>query len=514
MKLSKEIQDILNDPVKRHYACERNIYLFSLYYFSHYHAYLTPEFHWYMYDDLRFQSKRGVVWRMFRESAKTAIAKIKIIHNICYQKKRFNIWASYDKRIAKSNCFDIAVELQTNKRILADFGQLFFDNNVDEKKSTKKAIDEFITTNGVKAMAFSTGQSTRGSNWGIYRPDFLVLDDIENLKTADSEAMTQEVIEFFDESITGLSGDANILVLCNNITDVGSIAYIESKVVDDPKWIFRDIPVTDKNGAILWADKYVYTDAEADEINKTIENPKRHKVSLETKKREFGEQVYAREMLNQSITEDEREFKTHYLRYIDWKDVRANMTYNIVTIDTAYSEKKTACRTGICKNYYDMYSDTWNIWAFATRINSADLLSYIFTLHDEGFKIIGVEATAFWAAIHPFFERECQRLNKFPNCVPLNPAGRDKILRIRGLIVPYSNTQVNHIRGKCSELEYEMKAFRGQKNTLKDILDAEAYQLDIIRNIRPKYPEKTQGKGNFFDDVINQMNNSGERYQI
>jgi hypothetical protein len=197
----EELMDLLRDPQKRLEICRNNIYLFSLWYFTDDHKYDTPEFHMGMYEDLEYRDWQYVIWVMFRESAKTSIAKIKLIKNIVYKEKLFNIWVSFDEKKAESNLFDVVLQLQTNEKLIADFGQLFFTGNKikEKEKSEKKSINEFITTNGVKVKAYSTGMSTRGEVFGSERPDAYFIDDIETLKTINSIARTDQVKGFLDE---------------------------------------------------------------------------------------------------------------------------------------------------------------------------------------------------------------------------------------------------------------------------------------------------------------------------
>ena len=232
---STALLDLLKDKRSRVIACENNIWLFSLYYFTNFHFFTMPVFHKDMYSDVESMASGSVIgalWKMYRESAKTTLAKIKIVHSICYKKNNFVIWSSFDQHKAEANLFDVVLQLQTNKKIISDFGQLFYGSPNDEKKSEKKSIKEFITVNQIKVKAYSTGQSIRGEVFGEFRPDFVVLDDIETLKTVVSEARTRQVIDFVDELLSGMGGDCNVLVLANSLSYSGSVAYLEEKVKD------------------------------------------------------------------------------------------------------------------------------------------------------------------------------------------------------------------------------------------------------------------------------------------
>jgi len=455
-----------------------------------------PDFHFDMYEDLKFEKYRGVLWVMFRESAKTSISKIKVIHDICYRKKRFILWASFDEKKAKANLFDIAYELQTNENLTADFGQLFYEENLNDKKYvTKKSIGEFITANGIKLKSFSTGQSTRGEVYQEFRPDFLVLDDIETMKTMVSEARTEQVISFVDELLAGMAGDMDLLILGNRLTNSGSIAYIEKKMILEPKFMVRDIKIKDGHGKITWPEKYVDTDEEAEIINATISEPKEKVISLETKKRILGQTVYAREMMNTPLTDDEREFKLEWLQHTYESRGLHNKHFNrYITIDTADSKARG-------KNNPDYTAtavvdwDRDNFWYVRLlkqkRMNAPEIIDWIFYLWTE-YKpsMIGVEKKAFKDQIKPYLDIRSNELGIYPIVVELKHGGSQKEDRIRGSLqgrmehgkVLFAKDPIDDT-DKAKEQLYDFP-----KSEHDDLIDALAY-IDQI-GVRPISQEK------------------------
>lgn len=284
----------------RMYLCERSLLAFSVFYFSEFFLYLIPGFHQDFYsdcEDLADGILREALWIAFRESAKTSIAKIFVVWCICFNKKKYICYDSYDKENSESALFDIVDALQTNKKILNDFGHLYTEERKKDKP-LKKGINSFITANKIKVVAHSTQESLRGLVMGNARPDLFVLDDIETDKTKSSRKVTLKIIKHIKELRGGLGVDAATLYVGNFITETGVIAYLKKKVEGEPTAILRNIPVEDDKGNILWEDKYVKTDKEASEINKFINNRKQHKVSLQYKKRDLGERSYAENMMN------------------------------------------------------------------------------------------------------------------------------------------------------------------------------------------------------------------------
>lgn len=402
-----------------------------------------PAFHKDLYEDLKFKHGLvGALWIIFRESAKTSLAKIKIIHAICYSQKKFIIWVSFDKDKAEANLYDIALELQTNKNLIADFGQLFYEKQQEDKFSQKKSIREFITANKIKVKAYSTGESTRGEVYGEFRPDLIILDDIETMKTIVSEARTNQVIEFIDELLAGLSGDANLLVLGNRLTNSGSIAYLEKKV-RALRWIIRDIAVKDEHDLITWSDKFVETDAEADELNVGIADPKERKISLETKQKTLGFTVYNREMMNKPLTDEEREFKLPWLSHTyHADDIKDKVLNRYITIDVADSKDKDEA---VRKQTHDDTAtaivdwDIENFWYIRylklKQMNAPEVVDWIFYLW-QTYKPakIGIEKKSFEDQIKPYLALKSEELGVYPVVEELKHGGNRKEDRIRGAL--------------------------------------------------------------------------------
>lgn len=299
--LPKVATDILYQGTddERRALTTQSISCFALYYFSEFFKYKTPPFHYDMYRDLKDLSEFKVnqlVWVMFRESAKTSLARMFAIWCICTKKRHYINFDSYDKDNSESSTFDIAVQLQTNKLIIRDFGQLFNEKRTDEEKQRKR-ISSFITANDVKVEAFSTGEPVRGRLYKSYRPDLLILDDFETTKTKASGAITNSITSHIDEFKSGLSTDFWAIYLCNLITEGGNVFRLIKEAENNQMMRCRKIEVV-MNDLPVWPDKYALTDEETAELNRGVESKEHWKISLEAKKRDLGERVYAENMMN------------------------------------------------------------------------------------------------------------------------------------------------------------------------------------------------------------------------
>lgn len=307
---------ITGSASERHAIFDQCFLAFALYYFPDYFKHGLAPFHNDFADDLDNLSN-GVdsedVWVGFKESGKTTFAKMWIVYLIAFKKKHYINIDSADGKNAAELAFETALELQTNKRIINDFGQLFTEQRTDEEKKMKK-VSSFITANDVKVEAFSTGQPTRGRLYKHWRPDCYILDDCENINTIQSVPMTQKIIAHVNELRSGRASNCAILYLGNYITDTGVVQFFMDTVNRSGNGKVRFIPVA-SNGKPNWPKKYCMTDAEALEINKALPR-EQWLTSLESKRRDLGGSVFDSEMMLNPMASGDLIFNRNRLTHL------------------------------------------------------------------------------------------------------------------------------------------------------------------------------------------------------
>lgn len=460
---------------ERLFLCKHSFGLFALYYFTNYFKYPLAPYHYDMAKDLHdlVEGKvREVAWIMFRESAKTTLAKLFIIWCIAYEKKRYINVDSFDKENAERILFDVAYELTNNARLNADFPTLFSKKRgIDEIKQNR--INNFVTENGIRVEAHSTQESVRGRIHLDQRPDMLIADDIETNKTKESDAYTKQVRDHISEALAGMAPDGAILYLGNYITEHGNIQFLIDRAKTDHKLRIRNVPVM-IDGKPTWPSKYALTDKEAEETDK---------VSLEDKLRQLGSLVFSYEMMNQPIDEMLAEFKKQYVQMEVEETLSHKDTACYITIDSAVSEKESADFTGVTINRVSV-DNKWYIKTYRLKVNSKELIDHLFYLHKTYNPVfIGLEETTFTMAIQPFLEDEMRKRANFFVVTPVKHRGINKETRIRGLIPRWESKSV-YLVGDNLELLDEMRVFpNGQHD---DVLDSLSMQL---QHARPPYRE-------------------------
>lgn len=480
---NKELFDVISGPDvdARKYACGQDFSMFFVYYMSEYLKYPFAPFHYDIFNALGALNtieKAGMYRELglvaFRESAKTSIAKAYVLWSIIYKKYPYIIVDSYEKSNAETILFDIIVQLQTNKKILHDFGQLY---NVKElrgefKETTQKRVSNFVTNNGIRVEAVSTQESLRGRLHKSFRIGLILADDFENNKTKDSEKVTAKVIEHFQEALAGMDAQGAVIYLGNYITDKGSIQWLMTRASQDDKIKIFNIPLI-KDGELTWPEKYCYTKEQSVETGK---------ISVDEIEKKLSPSVFQVEMLNNPYANDISIFKREWFQERDQQYVREFCKTTYITIDTATGTGKDF--NGIIVNSVD-HTQNWHIQAFRNKHNAAELVDNLFGLYNMYHPVaIGIEKTTYTLGFMNFLQQEMRRRQIFMPIVELKHGGKKKEERIKNTLEQrYANRSIYHVKGTCKELEDELIKF---PNALHDDLaDALSYQDQIAQNSTP-----------------------------
>lgn len=474
------------DNEERAFACENSFIVFALYYFHHYFSYELADYHFEMFKDaedlVTTDERRELAWIMYRESAKTTLAKLFIIWMIVFKKRLYINVDSADKENSERILFDVAFELSNNKALIADFGVFYSrKKGIDDVKQTR--INNFVTENGIRVEAHSTQESIRGRLHLNQRPDFLLLDDFETNKTKDSAAYTKQIQEHITEAMGGMSSNGRILYLGNYITEFGNVQFLMDRAKRDDRIKIHNVPVMDENEIPYWKAKYARTDEEAQKTGK---------VSIEDKMRQLGSYVFSYEMMNKPIDDTQAEFKRKYIRTATESDVKQLDTLCFITIDSAVSEKENADYTGITINWVSS-DNKWYINTYRLKVNTKELIDHIFYLVETyNPKTIAIEETTFIIAIKPFLQEEMRKRAKFFSMTMLKHKSTQKETRIRAIIPRWENNGI-FLVGDNIELLDEMRSF--PRGVHDDVLDSLAYQQQVAHRAYAVLEEDWKPKG-------------------
>ncbi len=204
---------------------------------------------------------------------------------------------------AKKLISDIQAQFEHNQRFINDYGRKF--------KYGHWADGDFTTTDGAKFMALGFGQSPRGVREGAFRPDYIVVDDIDNKKRCNNDRLSREAYEWVWEDLQGCfeeGAERRRFVVANN-------NFHKNTVINKLKQEFKRI---NKEAKELGEEKrhYVLTVPAVKDLE-TFEPNWPEKTSSNYWKKKFRETPYRsfmREYMHKHI-QDGTIFKNKYIRW-------------------------------------------------------------------------------------------------------------------------------------------------------------------------------------------------------
>jgi len=147
---------------------------------------------------------------------------------------------------------DIQSELEYNQRIVSDFG--------NQKPAVGNWIDgEFKTVGGVKFLAVGRGQSPRGLRDRDARPDYIVIDDLDDDELCRNPKRVRELTDWVKEALFGaLDVGRGRFIMVGNLIAKNSVLY---NIEHTAGVYVSQVNALDENGLPTWRDKWTVQEA-------------------------------------------------------------------------------------------------------------------------------------------------------------------------------------------------------------------------------------------------------------
>lgn len=185
------------------------------------------------------------------------------LHAVVYEYKHYPILLSDSSEQAEGFLNDIKTELEENKAIIEDFGSL-------KGKVWKGSV--ILTSTDIKVEAIGSGKKIRGRRHRNWRPDLIVMDDVENDENVNTPEQRKKLENWFYKAVSK-AGDTY-----TDIVYIGTILHYDSllsKVLKNPGYHcikYRGVISFATNKDLWNAWEVIYTD---------LENPNREEEALE-----------------------------------------------------------------------------------------------------------------------------------------------------------------------------------------------------------------------------------------
>lgn len=167
----------------------------------------------------------------FRGAAKSTFIEEHVLLAALFGEIKYALLVGPKWESACDRLVSIRSELENNDRLIDLFG---------DQKATPWSLDELVLSNGVKLQAVGAGQSLRGKKYNAERPDFAVIDDLED----EDSVRTEESRHRMDRWMAGTLRPALPL-------DTGRIRFLGTPIhpksliftkCKDPEWKSKTFP--------------------------------------------------------------------------------------------------------------------------------------------------------------------------------------------------------------------------------------------------------------------------------
>lgn len=415
--------------------------------FSERHSNTIPSFHGELIDVFHGPDEQ-VVLEAFRGAGKSTLAEEGFIIEAANKRFMNGLIVGDSEPLAIERLQAIRHEIESNEALNEIYGDL---------RGSVWAERKITLSNGVALQARGTGQSLRGTKHLDHRPDFILLDDIENEESVANEGQLKKTLRWILKTlIPACDPRARIRFLGNRLDEKAVIVQLANTI----DWAHRRIPIMyqDDNGdwQPSWPDRFPMEWI----------NAKRDSYMRLGSLNEFNQ-----EFMCEASSPEEKAFSADMIKV--QPQVRVwDAVYCM--IDPARTVRTTSARTGFSAwSYRNNKIIVWEAWG--KLLKPDEIISSMFDA-DRVYQpvAIGFEGDGLneWAA-QPLRAEQIKRSISLPIREVYAPRDRSKDMFIKGL-QPFFKAGEIIFAQELPDLAEQIKAFPGG---YKDILNTLAYAL-------------------------------------
>lgn len=305
----------------------------------------APDFHETLCDTLNVLSyeevTKRIAWSVPRGHAKSAyLSNMYPVFSIVFSIRRYILIISETIGMSRKFVEWVSDQLKYNRKLREDFGELL---QPKKQLNAKDNIDGFETSNGCFVQASSTGGQLRGSRYKSYRPDLIILDDLESSKNTNTLDLRVKTLDWFNKNIIPM-GDVTrtgIIYMGTLVHGSGLLPHvlnradfdgkIFSAIVSEPErpdlWETYEEIYRDQENPNRLEDAVEFYSANKEEMDngvRTLWNDRFPYYKLMMEKVNIGSKAFGSEFLNKPIDDESAIFKESFIQYFDDKDLFDN----------------------------------------------------------------------------------------------------------------------------------------------------------------------------------------------
>lgn len=246
-------QIIKEANLRRELVCKSHIWFFNVY-FSDYVKYETAPFQKEMFSITEDQKNVMAVIVAFRGSAKSTIMTLSypIWAILGEQQKKFVLILSQTQQQARLHLSNIRRELEGNELLRHDLGP--FQEEADEWGSVSLVIPQY----NARISIASSEQSIRGMRHGAHRPDLIIADDVEDINSVKTKEGRDKTYRWCTSEIIPMGSIGTKIIFIGNLLHRDSLLMRFKSEINEGirSAIFKEYPLVNNKGAILWTGMY------------------------------------------------------------------------------------------------------------------------------------------------------------------------------------------------------------------------------------------------------------------
>lgn len=374
------------------------------------------------------------------------------LHAILYRYKHYILIISDSSEQAEGFLDDIKTELEDNYNIIQDFSEL--------KGSKVWRSNVFLTKTNVKVEALGSGKKIRGRRHREWRPDLIVLDDIENDENVTTPEQRKKLSSWYFKAVSKCGDTYTDIMYIGTILHYDSLLSTVLKKAAYNSKVYKAV-ISDAVNTKLWEEwEKIYTnlfdeqhkenaqafyDAHEEEMLEGTQVLWKEKCSylyLMAQKIDEGIAAFNSELQNNPIDPENADFNEEWLDYYDDNppDFRASNFIIIGANDPSLGKSKKSDTSSIIDLALDLNTGYMYILGASVEKRKPDvIINDVIETHKrykrdygKGYYKFGVESVQF-----QFFFKDvmAEKAIEAGEYIPIEeiPSTVNKVVRIRSL---------------------------------------------------------------------------------
>ena len=349
---SKIFKAIIKNPLIRKTLAKLSHYYFFHIYLAHHIQHETADFQREIISITEDFEQKFAVILAFRGSAKSTLVSLSYViwSIIGKQNIKFILLISQTQGQARQILANIRREFESNEILRKDFGP--FEDPNEDWRSDSLVLPRY----GTKIMSASLGETVRGYKHGQYRPQLVVMDDLDDINSIRTKDGRDKTYNFVTSEVMPIGDTDTKYILVGNLLHSDSAVMRFKKEIEngDRDGIIKEYPFWDKDKNPLWPTKF---------------NTKESITKL--KKRIGNDKIFRQEYLLEIVSEEDQVIEREWIkRYDKIPPFMGNgYRFTAIGVDLAISDKDSANFTSFVAAHIFGYDENLKIYILPHPVN-------------------------------------------------------------------------------------------------------------------------------------------------